>query len=639
MSNYVVDDRLLAALIKQESGGKHNAVSSKGARGITQVMPKTGQNPGFGVTPLRDSTEQEYKRFTRDYLGAMLDRYNGHIPSALAAYNAGPGAVDKAGGVPKYKETQGYVKNIMRMINPIKDANAAEDDRGMQGQKKQDIELSPEDEAAYQAYLRGEDTQQLEQPAQDITLSPEDESAYQAYLRGEEAPQPAQQEQGSTAAQLLGGIGAGVIDSGKSIAHLFGSDILDNASKRANEITDTTAGHVGKFGGQMAAMMVPGAAAGKVGLAGRLAADAAGNFAMTDGSLGDRAMSAGVGAGIGAAGSKLASMVTGGGIGGKLSAEGAKMMDEGIQPSVGQAYGGKLNAFEQKATSIPLVGDWIGDARNRAIGEKQLSMLAKAMPEGATVKPQNLNDLESAFNQAYDDALTGVTVTKARDIKNAAEKLKSLGFRTNLTGKTDVSGREFHKELSLLQAKVSKLKNTADDIDKVNKLDDAQGAIDVLRSKIADKTAVVDSKYGQYKTLEKAQEQSGPDVPISAAQLQKAVKAGAKYNGQSASAYAHGRARGQDDVAALRALGNNVPDSGTVGRGLVAGAGATATGLTVPSTIVPTIAALAAAKAGSTRTGQKFLTGGFKNAKVDESSRLLSSAALRAALAEQMRSK
>lgn len=88
-------EALLPFLIQQESGGDPNAVSPKGARGLTQVMPATGQDPGFGVQPLRDNTPQENVRFGRDYLTAMLRRYPGRVDLALAAYNAGPGVADR----------------------------------------------------------------------------------------------------------------------------------------------------------------------------------------------------------------------------------------------------------------------------------------------------------------------------------------------------------------------------------------------------------------------------------------------------------------------------------------------------------------------------------------------------------------
>lgn len=87
--------KLLPHLIKQESGGRDNAVSSKGAQGRTQVMPQTGKDPGYGVKPMADDSPAEFERFGKEYLTAMLDKYDGDPEKALAAYNAGPGNVDK----------------------------------------------------------------------------------------------------------------------------------------------------------------------------------------------------------------------------------------------------------------------------------------------------------------------------------------------------------------------------------------------------------------------------------------------------------------------------------------------------------------------------------------------------------------
>lgn len=87
--------QLLPHLIQQESGGNPNAVSPKGAMGLTQVMPATARDPGFGVRPLGDSSPEENVRFGRDYLTAMLERYPGRPDLALAAYNAGPGRADQ----------------------------------------------------------------------------------------------------------------------------------------------------------------------------------------------------------------------------------------------------------------------------------------------------------------------------------------------------------------------------------------------------------------------------------------------------------------------------------------------------------------------------------------------------------------
>ena len=105
---------LLAAVAKQESGYNAGAVSPAGAEGIMQLMPSTAR--GLGVDPLDPA--QAVDGAAR-LLGNYLQQYRGSVPLTLAAYNAGPGAVARYGGVPPYGETTAYVHSIIGMLGGV----------------------------------------------------------------------------------------------------------------------------------------------------------------------------------------------------------------------------------------------------------------------------------------------------------------------------------------------------------------------------------------------------------------------------------------------------------------------------------------------------------------------------------------
>jgi len=103
-----IDPALLAGLVRQESNFDPAAGSPAGARGLTQLMPGTAA--GLGVTDVTDPL-QSLDGGAR-YLKQQLDAFGGDATKALAAYNAGPGAVQRYGGVPPFAETQSYVQKV-----------------------------------------------------------------------------------------------------------------------------------------------------------------------------------------------------------------------------------------------------------------------------------------------------------------------------------------------------------------------------------------------------------------------------------------------------------------------------------------------------------------------------------------------
>lgn len=108
-ATFNVDPNLVKAIIANESGFNANATSSVGAQGLMQLMPGTAN--GLGVSNAYDPSQNVWGG--TKYIKGLLDRFGGNVPLAVAAYNAGPGAVEKYGGVPPYPETQNYVQNVL----------------------------------------------------------------------------------------------------------------------------------------------------------------------------------------------------------------------------------------------------------------------------------------------------------------------------------------------------------------------------------------------------------------------------------------------------------------------------------------------------------------------------------------------
>ncbi|HEY0437102.1 MAG TPA: lytic transglycosylase domain-containing protein [Phenylobacterium sp.] len=108
---HAVSAPLAEAVAWQESRFRQSAVSPKGAMGVMQLMPETARRLGVDAADVRANVEGGVT-----YLAEMLGRFNGDLPRALAAYNAGPKAVLRYGGVPPYAETQAYVRSILNRL-------------------------------------------------------------------------------------------------------------------------------------------------------------------------------------------------------------------------------------------------------------------------------------------------------------------------------------------------------------------------------------------------------------------------------------------------------------------------------------------------------------------------------------------
>lgn len=126
-----VDVDLLASVVKAESDGNARAVSRAGAKGLMQLMPATANELG-----VQDSFKaSENVRGGSAYLDELLTRYHDNMALALAAYNAGPAAVDKYNGVPPYHETQVYVARVIHEFNRRVLARRGEQARGAEARR------------------------------------------------------------------------------------------------------------------------------------------------------------------------------------------------------------------------------------------------------------------------------------------------------------------------------------------------------------------------------------------------------------------------------------------------------------------------------------------------------------------------
>ncbi len=136
-----LDPRLVDLVIRMESGYNPRAVSRKGARGVMQLMPATASS--YGVANLFDPLQNI--RAGVHYLKDLFQRFNSDVSLALAAYNAGPDAVEKHGGVPPYDETRNYVRAILMAYRGDANLGTLTGGFGRPARRARPVELVGED--------------------------------------------------------------------------------------------------------------------------------------------------------------------------------------------------------------------------------------------------------------------------------------------------------------------------------------------------------------------------------------------------------------------------------------------------------------------------------------------------------------
>lgn len=685
-SKYLVRPELLNALIQAESGWNPNAVSNKGAQGLAQVMPATARDPGFGVTPLRSNNYGEQLRFANDYLGALLDKFNGNEALAVAAYNAGPGAVSKHGGIPPFKETINYVGKIGSMLNPIGEAQAETKPSGnamtYNEQEKQALKNKPKftlDEVMAEYGATNQPTKQA------FTL----DDVMTEYNK------PDKTELAFDLPDIVKGIGGQGLQKLQGVSE-FGGQLLGNIEQASQKLgLDTVAGKTGamseKLGqfaekfGDASKMMEEGSQSG-MGDTGRLIGDVApyfllpqtqaaqgagalakvapllenlgmtygATYAMTPGDSekrGDQATQAWIGDVLGrGAGQVIGSAVKGF----KPSHEAQVLMNEGVQPTLGQGIeqnilGKGARWLEEGLGSLPGFGWASKHARSRAQNEgleyllKQGELSLPPIPgkapgieitTGGNVGHDAIKSLKNSAKSAYDSLLHGTQVfpppsaldnikTIIDDPKYSITDSEKKSLKQFIDSHVDVlkqnnSANTYKQIINDLwkesNSYAGPLASSSDRI-KANALRDVASQIKTqLHNGIGpEKSAYlqqIDESFGKIQTLKsaassaKAAKDGGNFSPSDLLrEIRKADKTMRK------DAFSMGEAKMQKESARVHnVLGDTLPNSGTTDRAI---ASAALTGALWP-VMDKVLLGAGVGFAGASRPVQKALLGGYQ---------------------------
>jgi hypothetical protein len=606
-----VDPSLVRRVIHQESRGNPKAVSPKGARGPMQLMEGTARDLGVN----RDDPQDNIRGGVR-YLKQQLDTF-GSPRLALAAYNAGPAAVKRAGGVPNYRETKGYVGAIMG-----EKPQSGADIFGMDG---------PEASAG-QNLGSGADIF-----ADAPTVAP---ASAPAPLGAPQAPQSAKPDQ-----QL--GLLKGLLPAAEKLAPYSPANLIPgfrdaNAAalgrlkmKISQREQTQRPGKIGEFAGNMLTTgWVPG---------GPMVSGAA-----TGGLLSTKKDPMGVAGDMvaGAVGGKVGSSIVGGAgkmLQGVTDPAVKRLAAAGIPLTLGQMGGKVAKGIEDRATSIPIVGDVIRNAQrrgiegaNRAAFNDTLANVGEKLPDGVDIGHDAYVYTRQRLGDIYDEVLAPLTVARdtpfAQALTGAKTKIAKIGnpavrsealqiLKTSVQSRFDKTGKMVGQDLKDAQSDLGSHINDLSQGKTWEKkagaaLKDVKVALEDLVSRTdpeaGERLAQVNAGWAHLKPLETATQKAGVKTAgvWNMNQLAQGVT-----KGKAASTVASGNAPHQQLASdAAKVLPSSVPDSGTAGRlmGPAVLAGLLSGHMPITAAAAP-VAVPAAGLIGGmaalyTRAGQKALT-------------------------------
>jgi len=642
---YGVRPELLGAMFNQESRFNPRARSKVGAMGVGQLMPGTARE--LGVTDPYNPWQNI--QGSAKYLRQQLDTFGGDEAKALAAYNAGPGAVKKYGGIPPYRETQNYVKKILGSLNPISSAQASEQPYAPQNDDDMDLfkqyGIAPPvtSNESTQASPHDDEMDLFKQ----MGIAPPVQSGALTPIGSEQPLNPAEM---SAPSKFIAGAGMPFVDlyqGAKQLANIGDQEQLQQeieANKRAEE----GLGGWGTAGAVTGAFAVPTPASipKAIGLAGL-------SGALQPVERGEDETGARIKSGLASAALPAALAGAGKVIKGFTPSKSAKeFMDMGVQPTVGQgikqgAVGRQIRKMEEASTSIPGFGALTEHARQRGGKEWLQAVFKKAEDKNLGITAQDkvgqegVELLRKSFNKAYDKNLKGhvipIQTTLLDDIESTikdpsrylddverswadtfvAKQFDSIDIDANNAAKAT----DLRKIETAISEKARKLHKTGESKpteqgDLLSEIEDiiSQYRTSLMPTDAAKNIKNIDKKYAAFKRIQKAQSAIGAKETegFTPAQLKNAAMTMSRNPTERSEGRALMQRMGQ---RGQEVFGQTLNESGTAPRSMMGdifgGTGILAGGAYLG--MLPKVIGLGALEAiGSTRPAQKAMLGGYK---------------------------